>query len=135
MNIIQDGLIYITCLFLLLATWRGFRGASQISRFEQKHWNLLRITGFFTYLNLGVALVLVVQDVFSGEDPNLFFRIEILVLFFTAVWVSMGMGKVRGTLIHGKKYATVFVYFGIALIGMVLLQCYLKLWKDAGFVF
>lgn len=135
MNTIQDGLIYITCLFLLLVTWRGFRGASQIRRFEQKHWNLLRITGFLTYINLGVALFFALQEVFGGGDPNLLLRIEILVLFFVAVWISMGMGKVRSTLIHGKKYAVTFVYFGIALIVMILLQCYLKLWKDGGFVF
>lgn len=135
MNIIQDGLMYITCLYLLFVTWRGFRGGSQIRRFEQKHWTMLRIAGFFTYLNLAIVLVLVLQDVFGGEDPDRFLSVEVLILFFVALWVSLGMGKVRGTLIHGKKYAAVFMYFGIAFIVMVLLLGYLKLWKYAGTVF
>lgn len=135
MNIIQDGLIYITCLFLLLATRRGFLGASRIRRFEQKHWAMLRLTGFLAYLNLGIILTLELLDVFRGGDPNLLLRAEVLVLFFVAIWLSLGMGKVRASLTHGKKYAIVFMYFGIALIIMILLLCYLKLWKYAGLIF
>lgn len=132
---IQDGLIYITCFFMLLTTWRGLRGASQIRRFEQKHWALLRFTSFLTYINLGVALGLVLQDIFRGGDPNLFLRAEVLVMFFVAVWISLGMGKIRSTLIHGKKYAAISLYFGVALLVLLLLLCYLKLWKYADFVF
>jgi len=135
MNIIQDGLLYLTGLFMLLATWRGFRGASQIRRFEQKQWILLRLTGLLAYVNLGLAMLQVLEDVWREADPGRFLKVEILVLFFVAVWISLGMGKIRNTLIHGKKYGAMFMYFGIALIIMILLICYLKLWKYAGFIF
>ena len=135
MNIIQEVLIYITCFFMLLSAWRGFRGAGQFRRFEQKHWNMLRLTGFLTYLNLGIALALVLQDIFEGGNPDLFLRVEVLVMFFVSVWISLGMGKIRSTLIHGKKFAAVFLYFGVALLGMILLLCYLKLWKYADLIF
>lgn len=135
MNIIQDSLIYITCFFMLLATWRGFRGASRIRIFEQKQWRLLRLISFLTYVNLGWALVEVTEDVFRDADPGQFLKTDILALFFVVVWISLGMGKIRGTLIHGKKYAAVFLYFGIALVVMLLLLGYLKLWKYAGIIF
>lgn len=135
MNTIQDGLLYITAFFMLLATWRGFRGASRIRMFEQRHWGMLRLICFLSYVNLVWALVVVAQAVFHDADPNQFLKAEILALFFVAVWVSLGMGKIRGTLIHGKKYAAVFLYFGIALVVMLVLLVYLKLWKYAGLVF
>lgn len=135
MNIIQDVLIYITCFFMLLATWRGFRGASRIRIFEQKQWRMLRLISFLTYINLGWALAAVMQDVFRDRDPGQFLKTEILALFFVVVWISLGMGKIRGTLIHGKKYAAVFLYFGIALVVMLLLLGYQKLGEYAGFTF
>lgn len=135
MKIIQDGLIYITCLLMLLTTWRGFRGASRIRIFEQRQWRMLRLISFLTYVNLGWALAEVIQDVFRDADPGQFLTTEILALFFVVVWISLGMGKIRSTLIHGKKYAAVFLYFGIALIVMLLLLGYKKFWNYAGIIF
>ena len=135
MSTVQDSLLYITTFFMLLATWRGLSGASRIGMFEQKHWVMLRLICFLSYVNLMWALVEVAQEVFRNADPNQFLKAEILALFFVAVWVSLGLGKIRGTLIHGKKYATVFLYFGIAVVVMLALLVYLKLWKYAGLVF
>lgn len=96
---------------------------------------MLRLISFLTYVNLGWALAEVVQDVIRDIDPGHFLKTEILMLFFVAVWISLGMGKIRSTLIHGKKYAAVFLYFGVALVVMLLLLGYLKLWEYAGIIF
>ncbi len=135
MNIIQDGLMYMACFFLLLATRRGYLGASRMRRFEQKHWAMLRLTSILVYINLGVALVTTFQQVVGGGDPNLFFKGEVLVLLFVAVWISVGMGKIRTTLTHGKKFTALLAYCGIALILIVMWLCYVKLWKFGGIVF
>ncbi len=96
---------------------------------------MLRLISFLTYVNLGWALAEVIQDVFRDADPGQFLTTEILALFFVVVWISLGMGKIRSTLIHGKKYAAVFLYFGIALIVMLLLLGYKKFWNYAGIIF
>ncbi len=75
------------------------------------------------------------QEVVRGGDVNLFFKAEVLVLLFVAVWISVGMGKIRTTLTHGKKFIMLFTYCGFALMLIILLWCYVKLWKLGGIVF
>ena len=135
MNIIQDSLMVITCFFLFLASLTGFSGASSIRRFEKRHWVILRLTFLLIYILLGMILVAVLQDVLRVSNPNLFLKVEVIVLLMLALWVSYGMGKIKATLIHGKKFSIVFTYFGVAFILMLMLLCYLKFGEYAGLVF
>jgi hypothetical protein len=137
-NLIQEIFLYFTTLLILIAVLNGLKGSTQVQMFEKKHLSRLRFISSLTYLNLIFALVLSIIQVLQSDDApnfNKVFGFDTMLLFLVSLCSTLGVGKVRNTLVHGKKYKTVLFYFGIALLLMIALIVYLKLGKDASFIF
>ena len=134
---VQEIILYFTTFLTLLATVTGLNGSSQVRMFDRKNLSRLRFISTLSYVNLifGLILTVIVLVQSNSPNPNQVFGIEIMLLFGVAVSTTLGVGKVRNTLVHGKKFKTVLLYFGIALLLMITLIVYLKILKDAGFIF
>jgi hypothetical protein len=133
---VQEILLYLTTIIILIAVINGLNGSSQVRMFEKKHLSRLKLISSFSYLNLFISVAIsgLVFALSDDRNPNQLFGIEIMLLFAVSVCTTLGVGKIKNTLVHGKKYRTVLIYFGIALLLMLALIVYLKLLKDAGFI-
>lgn len=132
----QEILLYLTTVLVLIAVINGLNGSSEVRMFEKKHLTRLKRISSLSYLNLFISLIIsgIVFSLTDDRNPNQLFGIEIMLLFAVSVCTTLGVGKIKNTLVHGKKYRTVLLYFGIALLLMIALIVYLKLLKDAGFI-
>ncbi len=133
---VQEILFYLTTFLILIAVIKGLNGSSQVQMFEKRHLSRLRFISLLSYFNLIFELIIAVVVLIQSDapNPNQVFGIEMMLLFAVAVCTTLGIGKVRNTLIHGKKFRTVLFYFGIAFLLMIALIVYLKLPKYADFI-
>lgn len=134
---IQYALFGFTTIFLVLVFFVGLNGVTQTKMFERKHYSLLRFVISLTYLNFLIALALELTEFFLNKNisPNQVLGIEIMLLFFAGVCATLGIGKVRSSLIHGKKFKTVVTYFGLTLLIMLAIGTFIFLVKYEGLVF
>lgn len=122
---VQDILVGVVALFLLGATVRSFMGASRVRMYERKHGTWMR----FAALLLGINLVYGILLMFiQGMPIAPLLQLECLGTAGILIWLLLGLGKVKATLIHGKKFAVATTHSFTALIAILLLQLTLKWW-------
>ena len=136
-GLVQEVFLYFTTFLLILFVITALRGMYQVKMFDLRYLARLRFANLLTYFNLVFAVCMGLANLLitSQKDPKVVFNLEVILLLFVVVSTSLGVVKVKSTLVHGKKFSTAFTYFGIAFLVMTALIIYLKVLKDAGFVF